>query len=148
MHRGRTVRYGRPVRTLRLPRRPRTRVGHCRSRLRRRMRPELHRDRRRARRRLPTRHRRRRRDARPARPVGGAPMVRSFADVPLEGERGRVADESRSERGEPWTAPEGIDIASVYTRADRATTNHPLATMPGAAPYLRGPYPTMYVNQP
>src|SRR5690625_2057881 len=75
-------------------------------------------------------------------------MIRSFADVPLEGEQVPVADESRAERGEPWTTPEGIDIASVYTRDDRATTNHPLDTMPGAAPYLRGPYPTMYVNQP
>src|SRR5690625_3929047 len=75
-------------------------------------------------------------------------MIRSFADVPLEGEQVPVADESRAEHGEPWTTPEGIDIASVYTRADRATTNHPLDTMPGAAPYLRGPYPTMYVNQP
>src|SRR5690625_2486810 len=148
MHRGRTVRYGRTVRTLRLGRRTRTRVGQCRSRLRRRIRHELHRDRRHARRLPRTRHRRRRRDDRPARPVGGAPMIRSFADVPLEGERVPVADESRTERGEPWTTPEGIDIASVYTRADRATTTHPLDTMPGAAPYLRGPYPTMYVNQP
>ncbi|MDN5852416.1 MAG: methylmalonyl-CoA mutase, partial [Actinomycetia bacterium] len=74
-------------------------------------------------------------------------MIRSFADVPLEGEPTGAA-EARADSGEPWTTPEGIDISSVYTAADRAEANHPLGTMPGAAPYLRGPYPTMYVNQP
>src|SRR6202043_391806 len=38
-----------------------------------------------------------------------------------------------------------------YTAADRATTvveGYPLNSLPGEPPYLRGPYPTMYVNQP
>ena len=77
-------------------------------------------------------------------------MIRSFADVPLEGESKSESTAAAAgvARSEPWTTPEGIDIASVYTAADRAAANHPLDTMPGAAPYLRGPYPTMYVNQP
>ena len=52
-----------------------------------------------------------------------------------------------------FSTPEGIDVAPVQTRADRdATTTgahpHPLASFPGATPFLRGPYPAMYVTQP
>ncbi|QBF46900.1 methylmalonyl-CoA mutase [Janibacter limosus] len=46
-----------------------------------------------------------------------------------------------------WETPEGIDVAPVYTEADTADLDF-LSTAPGAAPFLRGPYPTMYVNQP
>ncbi|MHA7125171.1 methylmalonyl-CoA mutase [Janibacter indicus] len=48
---------------------------------------------------------------------------------------------------EGWQTPEGIDVAPVYTEADTADLDF-LETAPGAAPFLRGPYPTMYVNQP
>lgn len=50
-----------------------------------------------------------------------------------------------------WSTPEGIDVRPVYTRADRTEAGeqgYPLDSYPGAAPFLRGPYPTMYVNQP
>ncbi|QQR88590.1 MAG: methylmalonyl-CoA mutase [Myxococcales bacterium] len=46
-----------------------------------------------------------------------------------------------------WKSPEGIDIKSLYTKADRDEVNH-LQTMPGIAPFLRGPYSTMYVSRP
>ena len=46
-----------------------------------------------------------------------------------------------------WQTPEGIAVAPVYTAADLADLDF-LDTYPGIAPYLRGPYPTMYVNQP
>jgi methylmalonyl-CoA mutase len=46
-----------------------------------------------------------------------------------------------------WETPEGITVAPLYTAADLEGLNT-LATYPGIAPYLRGPYPTMYVNQP
>ncbi len=46
-----------------------------------------------------------------------------------------------------WETPEGIDIKAVYTERDRDGLDF-LDTYPGIAPYLRGPYPTMYVNQP
>ncbi|MGH3357965.1 MAG: methylmalonyl-CoA mutase family protein, partial [Nocardioidaceae bacterium] len=71
----------------------------------------------------------------------------SFADVPLNG-ADEPAEPAVAPGGEPWATPEGIDVLPVYTRADRDAIAHPLDTMPGAAPYLRGPYPTMYVNQP
>jgi methylmalonyl-CoA mutase len=43
--------------------------------------------------------------------------------------------------------PEGIDIKPVYTAADTTGLDF-LDGYPGIAPYLRGPYPTMYVTQP
>ncbi|WP_327011890.1 methylmalonyl-CoA mutase [Dactylosporangium sp. NBC_01737] len=43
--------------------------------------------------------------------------------------------------------PEGIDVAGVYGAADLAGLDF-LDTYPGIAPYLRGPYPTMYTTQP
>jgi len=49
--------------------------------------------------------------------------------------------------GEPWLTPEGIEVPPLYTAADLAGLDF-LDTYPGIVPYLRGPYPTMYVNQP
>ncbi len=46
-----------------------------------------------------------------------------------------------------WETPEGIGVKPMYSAADVADLDF-LATLPGIAPYLRGPYPTMYVNQP
>ncbi|GGL00168.1 methylmalonyl-CoA mutase [Nocardia jinanensis] len=50
-----------------------------------------------------------------------------------------------------WSTPEGIDVPPVFTKADRDTVadaGFPLDSVPGVAPFVRGPYPTMYVNQP
>ncbi|MBX3183494.1 MAG: methylmalonyl-CoA mutase [Polyangiaceae bacterium] len=46
-----------------------------------------------------------------------------------------------------WLTPEGIAVKPLYTAADLAGLDF-LQTWPGSPPYLRGPYPTMYVNQP
>lgn len=43
--------------------------------------------------------------------------------------------------------PEGIDIAALATAEDIADFDFP-HTLPGFVPFVRGPYPTMYVNQP
>ena len=48
---------------------------------------------------------------------------------------------------EPWLTPEGIAVKPIYGAGDVASLDF-LDTWPGIAPYLRGPYPTMYVNQP
>jgi methylmalonyl-CoA mutase len=48
---------------------------------------------------------------------------------------------------EPWLTPEDILVKPAYDEADLADVDF-LDTWPGIAPYLRGPYPTMYVNQP
>ncbi len=47
-----------------------------------------------------------------------------------------------------WETPEGIDIRSLYTAADLRESLPDIDGYPGFAPYLRGPYPTMYTNQP
>ncbi|MBM3530317.1 MAG: methylmalonyl-CoA mutase [Alphaproteobacteria bacterium] len=48
---------------------------------------------------------------------------------------------------EPWLTPEGIAVKPAYGPDDIAGLDF-LDTYPGIAPYLRGPYPTMYVTQP
>jgi len=48
---------------------------------------------------------------------------------------------------EPWMTPEGIPVKARYDARDREGLEF-LDTYPGLAPYLRGPYPTMYVTQP
>jgi methylmalonyl-CoA mutase len=47
----------------------------------------------------------------------------------------------------PWRTPEGIAVKPRYSEDDLEGLDF-LHTYPGIAPYLRGPYPTMYVTQP
>ena len=47
----------------------------------------------------------------------------------------------------PWMTPEGIAVKGNYTQADRDGLSF-VDSLPGVAPFVRGPYPTMYVNQP
>jgi methylmalonyl-CoA mutase len=47
----------------------------------------------------------------------------------------------------PWLTPEAIPVKPSYTEADLAGVDF-LDTYPGKAPFLRGPYPAMYVAQP
>lgn len=44
-------------------------------------------------------------------------------------------------------SPEKIDIKTLYVRDDLTDTEH-LGFVSGIPPYLRGPYPTMYVTRP
>jgi methylmalonyl-CoA mutase len=46
-----------------------------------------------------------------------------------------------------WTTPEGIDVAPRCGPADIEAADH-LHTLPGFAPFVRGPYPTMYAARP
>jgi methylmalonyl-CoA mutase len=46
-----------------------------------------------------------------------------------------------------WLTPEGIAVKSAYSETDLSGLDF-LDTYPGVAPFVRGPYPTMYVNQP
>ncbi len=48
---------------------------------------------------------------------------------------------------ESWLTPEGLAVKPVYGPADLEGLSC-LDTLPGLPPFLRGPYPTMYVNQP
>jgi len=46
-----------------------------------------------------------------------------------------------------WDTPEGIPHHALYTAADLADVKHE-GGLPGFAPFVRGPYPTMYVQKP
>ncbi len=46
-----------------------------------------------------------------------------------------------------FDTPEGIPLADHYTEADLPGPEW-TATLPGKAPFLRGPYPTMYASRP
>jgi methylmalonyl-CoA mutase len=82
--------------------------------------------------------------------------IPNFADVelgtPEPGSTAAWADALQASTGKgadalAWETPEGIGIKPVYTADDLSDVDF-LGTYPGIAPYLRGPYPTMYVNQP
>src|ERR1700737_2285649 len=46
-----------------------------------------------------------------------------------------------------WLTPEGIPVKPLYSPDDVSSLDF-LDGLPGIPPYLRGPYPTMYVTQP
>ncbi|WP_326568305.1 methylmalonyl-CoA mutase [Amycolatopsis rhabdoformis] len=82
--------------------------------------------------------------------------IPNFADVPLgtpePGDRAAWAQAVQEMTGKgpdalAWETPEGIGVKPVYTAEDLSDVDF-LGTYPGIAPFLRGPYPTMYVNQP
>jgi methylmalonyl-CoA mutase len=54
---------------------------------------------------------------------------------------------SAPDTGEPWLTPEKIPVKALYTEADLQGLDF-LDTVPGAPPFLRGPYPTMYTTRP
>ncbi|WP_256749494.1 methylmalonyl-CoA mutase [Mesorhizobium sp. Mes31] len=55
----------------------------------------------------------------------------------------RVAVEVKGQR----TTPEGLVVKHLYNQGDLKGLSH-LDTYPGLPPFVRGPYPTMYVQQP
>jgi methylmalonyl-CoA mutase len=85
--------------------------------------------------------------------------IPNFADVPFDadGTTGPAGwdewqDAAEKASGGPVAAldletPEEITIAPLYTEGSLEGLDF-LETYPGLVPYLRGPYPTMYVNQP
>jgi methylmalonyl-CoA mutase len=74
----------------------------------------------------------------------GAPASEATADDWAKA----YADATGRDVGEAtWHTPEGIAVPPLLTPADLADVDF-LGTFPGIAPYLRGPYPTMYTTQP
>ncbi|MFN3171838.1 MAG: methylmalonyl-CoA mutase [Hyphomicrobiales bacterium] len=51
------------------------------------------------------------------------------------------------EQPHDWQTPEGIAVKRSYDASDREGLEH-VSSLPGLAPYVRGPYPTMYVQRP
>ncbi|MFZ4670333.1 MAG: methylmalonyl-CoA mutase family protein, partial [Microthrixaceae bacterium] len=75
--------------------------------------------------------------------------VPDFAGVtlPTSSPSATRADWDATADAATWTTPEGIDVAPLYSAQDLDGLDF-LDTYPGLPPFLRGPYPTMYVNQP
>jgi methylmalonyl-CoA mutase len=73
-------------------------------------------------------------------------VIPDFGELSLGRPSGRPAADN-AQAADGWSTPEGIEVAPLYTAADLAGLDF-LDGYPGIAPYLRGPYPTMYVNQP
>ncbi|MCX5001338.1 methylmalonyl-CoA mutase [Streptomyces sp. NBC_00638] len=72
----------------------------------------------------------------------GTPTTEGSAD-----EWSAAAEKATGGSEAVWETPEGIAVKPLYTGRDTEGLDF-LDTYPGVAPYLRGPYPTMYVNQP
>jgi len=92
--------------------------------------------------------------------------IPSFADVPLR--RGQPAPAPTRSAADhhiaaaaalhgytaeqlDWHTPESIVVKPLYVGSDRdaiVAEGYPLDSFPGEPPFIRGPYPTMYVNQP
>ena len=65
-----------------------------------------------------------------------------FTELPLG-----PAPSSGAPSGDTWHTPESIPVASAYGPKDTAGLPY-LDTFPGFAPFIRGPYPTMYPQRP
>ncbi|WP_134324511.1 methylmalonyl-CoA mutase [Cumulibacter soli] len=72
--------------------------------------------------------------------------IPSFGDTPFDAAPARRGGLS-AQPGNEWESPEGIAIKSLYTEDDLDGLDG-LDTFPGLAPFIRGPYPTMYNSQP
>jgi methylmalonyl-CoA mutase len=84
--------------------------------------------------------------------------IPDFSTVPLTGDPEAAADMAdwtevvEKTSGSPlgklsWETPEGIELPPVLSEDSTRELDF-LGGYPGVVPFLRGPYPTMYVNQP
>ena len=84
-------------------------------------------------------------------------IIPDFTQVALGGSRSEASETLWRDRftaetgGTPeaqlWHTPEGIGIKPLFAAEDLIGLDH-LQTMPGIVPFVRGPYPTMYVDKP
>ena len=70
--------------------------------------------------------------------------ARAFQPAAGDPER-RATSQAVSHR--TWDTPEGVPVRSLYSAADTAGLDF-INDFPGLAPFGRGPYPTMYAQQP
>jgi methylmalonyl-CoA mutase len=71
--------------------------------------------------------------------------IPSFTDIAFDGSAG--IETQAPARAEAWQTPEGIAVKPQHDARDLKGLDF-LDGMPGVPPYLRGPYPTMYVQRP
>ncbi len=72
--------------------------------------------------------------------------IPDFTKVELGG-AAAATDAAAKASADSWLTPEGIAVKQAYSAADIAGLDF-IDGYPGIAPFLRGPYPTMYVTQP
>ncbi len=90
--------------------------------------------------------------------LDGSIVIPDFSSIPFQPDRS--SEEGLSEWQETyqaetglnvdnlvWDTPEGIPVSPLYVEGDRSILDFP-NSYPGFQPFLRGPYPSMYVNQP
>ncbi len=78
-------------------------------------------------------------------PTSETPSSRfpDFADIPWQ----VPAPPASAPTSDDWRTPEGIAVKPLYTSDDTAGLDF-IDGWPGLPPFLRGPYPTMYVERP
>ena len=88
----------------------------------------------------------------------GWAMIPDFSSIPFrpnrpspnglsEWEKSYAQETGLSAKSLIWDTPEGIPVSPLYLEEDRNPLSFP-NSYPGFKPFLRGPNPTMYVNQP
>ena len=75
--------------------------------------------------------------------------IPDFTGIPLRAEGAARAGAEGAQAGAAaiWQTPEGIGVKARYGPEDLDGIEH-LDTMPGLPPFVRGPYPSMYVMRP
>ncbi len=90
---------------------------------------------------------------------GGDPMTSRHPDLtrielprgPARADRAAWEERARAQAGAPealvWKTPEGLDLPALFDADALEGLSH-LEGLPGLPPFLRGPYPTMYLERP
>ena len=74
--------------------------------------------------------------------------IPDFSSLPLTQSSGKSAyDNQCGNSKKSHSTPEQIDIHSHYSHDDSKALKF-IDSLPGLPPFLRGPYPTMYVSRP
>ncbi len=70
-----------------------------------------------------------------------------FSNIPWSGDQESTKLSEWESQHELWNTPEQIDVKPIYGPEDIEQTKH-IGFQAGIAPYLRGPYSTMYAARP
>ncbi len=74
-------------------------------------------------------------------------MRPDFSEIDIFSSNPATSQKSFDAEPETWTTAEGIGIKSIYSESDLREAEH-LNFAPGFAPYIGGPYTTMYTTRP
>ncbi len=74
-------------------------------------------------------------------------MRPDFSAIDIFSSNAAASQECCEVQPQAWTSAEGIEIKSIYQESDLEQADH-LNFAPGFAPYIGGPYSTMYTTRP